>query len=183
MPPKENLSADEIKQLLALKEHPTCGFVHESFRSGVRIPATDLPASYGTQGARPFGSVLYFLVTPDKHLRLHRIRADQMYHHYMGGPLDVLLLYPDGRGEVAMVGTDLRGGMRPQLFIPGGTFHVGRLRPGEAYALLGTTEWPAVEPEDVEIGDAEKLMAAFPEMRAQIDAFTRFGSEKTDRAA
>ncbi|HYG98233.1 MAG TPA: cupin domain-containing protein [Terriglobales bacterium] len=165
------LSASEIKELLGLKEHPTCGFVYESFRSNVRIPNADLPAAYGRDGSRAFGSVLYFLVTPDRHLCLHRIRADQMYHHYLGGPLDVLLLYPDGRGEIATVGTDLRSGMRPQLFIPGGTFHVGRLRAGEPYALLGTTEWPAVEPSDVEIGDVDRLVVAFPTMREQIMRF------------
>jgi len=103
---------------------------------------------------------------------LHRIRSDQMYHHYLGGPLDVLLLYVDGRGEVRSVGSDLRGGMQPQLFIPGGTFHVGRLRPGAEYALLGTTEWPGVEPPDVEVGNRDKLIAPYPEMRESIVTFT-----------
>jgi predicted cupin superfamily sugar epimerase len=72
--------------------------------------------------ARPFGSVLYFMVTPEARIRLHRIRSDQMYHHYLGDPLEVLLLYPDGSGAVQMVGSDLAAGARPQLFIPGGTF-------------------------------------------------------------
>lgn len=92
------LTADEIKQLLGLAPHPTCGFVSESYRSTLQIPASALPAEYGSP--RPYGSVLYFLVTPDAHLQLHRIRSDQMYHHYLGDPLEVLLLYEDGRGEV-----------------------------------------------------------------------------------
>jgi hypothetical protein len=31
-------------------------------------------------------------------IRLHRIRSGQMYHHYLGDPLEVLLLYPGGIG-------------------------------------------------------------------------------------
>ncbi len=163
------LSADEIKQILGLEPHPTCGFVFESYRSTLQIPAEGLSAEYGSP--RPYGSVLYFLVTPDAHMQLHRIRSDQMYHHYLGDPLEVLLLYADGRGEVRLVGSDLAAGMRPQLTIPGGTFHVSRLRAGGAYALLGTSEWPGVEPPDVEVGDPEALKAAFPAMREQIEAF------------
>jgi uncharacterized protein len=166
------LTADDIKNLLGLRQHPTCGFVYESFRSPVQIPTSLLPAAFGRDGTRPFGSVLYFLVSPEIRLFLHRIRSDQMYHHYLGDPLDVLLLFSDGHGEVATVGSDLRAGMRPQLFIPGGTFHVGRLRVGAHYALLATTEWPAVEPADVELGDREGLSAAYPAMRDEIALFT-----------
>lgn len=41
---------------------------------------------------RPIGSVLYFMVTAESQVRLHRIRSDQMYHYYLGDPLEVLLL-------------------------------------------------------------------------------------------
>ena len=36
------------------------------------------------------------MVTPEARIRLHRIRSDQMYHHYLGDPLEVLLLHPEG---------------------------------------------------------------------------------------
>lgn len=160
---------DEIKQALNLQPHPTCGFVAETYRSAWQVPQDGLPGQF--DGPRPLGSVLYFLVSPERRMMLHRIKNDQMYHHYLGDPLEVLLLYADGRGEVRTVGTDLAAGMHPQLVIPGGTFHVSRVRPGGAFALLGTSEWPAVAPSDVEEGDPEKLTAAFPAMREQIAAF------------
>ncbi|MBV9266521.1 MAG: cupin domain-containing protein, partial [Acidobacteriaceae bacterium] len=74
--------------------------------------------------------------------------------------------------SVASLGHDLRAGMRPQLFIPGGTFHVSRLRRGGSYALLGTTEWPAVEPPDVELGSRDELMRAYPAFVHEISNFT-----------
>ena len=110
------LRPQQVIDLLGLKPHPTCGFVAETFRSQQLIPQAALPAMY--EGGRPFGSVLYFMVTPEARIRLHRIRSDQMYHHYLGDPLEVLLLHPDGSGAVQMVGSDLATGARPQLFIP-----------------------------------------------------------------
>ena len=164
------LTAAEIMQTLGLQPHPTCGFVAETYRGARSIPASALPAAYGSP--RPVGSVLYFMVTPEAHIQLHRIRSDQMYHHYLGDPLEVLLLYPDGTGATATVGTDLAAGQRPQLFVPGNTFHISRLPPGSSYSLLGTTEWPGVEPPDVEIGDPSQLEASYPAFGEQIRAFT-----------
>jgi len=164
------LAAGEIRELLQLEPHPTCGFVREAYRSSHRIPASALPEGY--DGDRAQASVLWFLVTADARMGLHRIRPDQMYQHYLGDPLEVLLLPPGGGGEVATVGSDLAAGMRPQLLIPGGTWHVSRLRPGGSHALLATTEWPGVEPQDVELADPGDLASRHPDMAAQIQDFT-----------
>ena len=165
-------TAKEVKAMLGLEPHPTCGFVAETYRSPLKIPSEALPEAY--DGDRPYGSALYFLVSPEAQIVMHRIRSDQLYHHYTGDPLEVLMLYPDGTGAVAAVGSDLAGGERPQLFVPGGTFHTSRLLASgdSGYALLASTEWPGVEPPDVEHGNVEELVAAFPEMDAQIRAFT-----------
>ena len=72
--------AKQIIEMLGLTPHPTCGFVAETYRSLQHIPQQALPAVY--EGSRAFGSVLYFMVTPEAQIRLHRIRSDQMYNHY-----------------------------------------------------------------------------------------------------
>jgi hypothetical protein len=164
-------TAEEIKGMLGLEPHPTCGFVAETYRSPLKIPDSALPETY--KGDRPYGSALYFLITPDAQIVMHRIRSDQLYHHYLGDPLEVLLLYGDGTGEVVTVGSDLGAGHRPQLFLPGGTFHTSRLAPEASYALLASTEWPGVEPPDVEHGDIEALIEAYPDLREEIHAFTK----------
>ena len=166
-----NLRAEEIKRLLGLQPHPTCGFVAETYRSSMRIPIDGLPSSY--EGERPWGSALYFLVTPEAQIVLHRIRSDQLYHHYVGDPLDVLMLLPDGSDAVVTVGADLSAGMRPQLFIPGGTFHISRLHATTGYALLASTEWPGVEPADVEHGEIDEVSASFPKAAQLIREFAR----------
>jgi hypothetical protein len=167
-----SLTVEEIKRLLDLQPHPTCGFFAETYVSKLSVPGSALPAGYG--GSRALASVLYFLVSPERQMKLHRLRADQMYHHYLGDPLEVLLLYADGQGEVRTVGADLAAGMQPQLLVPGSTFHVSRVRPGCSFALMGTTAWPAPDPPDFEPGDPAQLMAAYPALREQIETFTRW---------
>lgn len=166
-------TVDEIKSILGLEPHPTCGFTAASYLSPHRIANEALPAGY--RGTHTLALALYFLVTPERQMQLHRIRSDQIYHHYLGDPLEVLMLLPDGKGALAVVGSDLATGMRPQLPIPGGTWHVSRVRPGGTYALMGTTEWPSFDPSDLEIADAPALMRAYSDFRAEIAAFTAAG--------
>ena len=160
----------QIQQLLELTPPATCGFVSEPYRSDWQIPQSALPAGY--EGSRSLGNVFYFLVTPEARVVLHRIRSDQMYHYYLGDPLEVLLLYADGRSDVKLVGADLAAGMRPQLFIPGGTFHTARVAAGGEYSLLGTSVWLRAEPADVELGYIDQLVAQYPQARDEIEAFT-----------
>ena len=67
-----DLSAEEVRTLLKLEPHATCGYVRVTFISNQRIAPGGLPAPF--LDGRPAGSALYFMVTPDAPVRLHRIR-------------------------------------------------------------------------------------------------------------
>jgi predicted cupin superfamily sugar epimerase len=102
------MTAEEIRALLKLQPHATCGFVRVTFISEKWIAAGGLPPPFAE--GRPAGSALYFMVTPGAPVRLHRIRNDQLYHYYLGYPIEVLMLRADGTSEPAIVGADLRSG-------------------------------------------------------------------------
>jgi predicted cupin superfamily sugar epimerase len=110
------------------------------------------------------------MVTPDQHVKLHRIRNEQLYHYYRGDPLEVFLLHTGGKAERVVVGPDLRSGHRVQLLIPGNTFHTAHVIGRRNWFLGASTEWPGVEPKDVEMGDLEKLAAAYPDAAHAIRA-------------
>ena len=112
-PMSADLTAEEIRSLLDLEPNATCGFVRVTFLSKEKIAPGGLPAPFAD--GRPLGSALYFLVTPHAPVRLHRIRNDQLYHYYLGDPLEVFLLNANGTHERIVVGPDLRAGERVQL--------------------------------------------------------------------
>ena len=165
------MTAEEIRALLDLKPHPTCGYVRLTYVSPGAIPAGALPSPFET--GRPLGSALIFQVTPDAHVKLHRIRNDQLYHYYLGDPLAVIMLKPDGSVERAVCGPDLKSGHALQLFIPGNTFHTARVAGARTWFLGASTEWPGVEPADVEPGDLETLCAKYPSAAADLRSFAK----------
>jgi predicted cupin superfamily sugar epimerase len=160
------LTAETIQELLGLEPNATCGFVRVTFVSKQAVAPGGLPAPFAD--GRPLGSALYFLVTPGAPVRLHRIRNDQLYHYYLGDPLEVFLLHGDGTSERVVVGPDLRHGQRVQLMIPGNTFHTARVM-GRRF-LGASTEWPGVVPADVEIGRLDELAAKYPNVAGDLRA-------------
>ena len=163
------LDPQQIIDLLQLQANATCGFVRVTYTSKLEVAPGGLPAPFAD--ARPAGSGLYFLVTPDAPVRPHRIRSDQLYHYYLGDPLELFLLHQGAPAERVIVGPDIAAGQRVQLLIPGNTFHTARLLGSGEWFLGGSSEWPAVVPtEDVEIGDVDKLAAEHPEVADDIRA-------------
>ena len=159
-----DMTPDDVLKLLELEPNATCGFVRETYRAKQQIAPGGLPAPFAD--GRPLGSALYFMVTPQAPVRLHRIRNDQLYHYYLGDPIEVLLLR--GQGEHVIVGPDLRAGHRVQLLIPGNTFHTARIIGQKRWFLGASTEWPGVIPADVELGKPDLLTAQFPQVAADI---------------
>lgn len=162
------LTAEDICRLLELEPNATCGSVRVSFVHPLSVAAGTLPAPFANE--RPLGSALYFLVTPSAPVRLHRIRNDQLYHYYLGDPLEVFLLHDDGTSERVIVGPDLRAGERVQLRIPGNTFHTARVIGSQRWFLGGSTEWPGVVPSDVEIGQVDALAERHPAIAGYLRA-------------
>ena len=169
-PMPETVTAAEIKTLLKLEPNQTCGFVRATYKSDLNIAPGGLPAPF--ENGRPLGSALYFMVTPEAPVKLHRIKNDQLYHYYLGDPIEVLLLRENGLSELVVVGPNLVGGHLVQLFIPGNTFHTARITGKRRWFLGASTEWPGVVPEeDVELGNVEELAANYPDAAADIRNF------------
>jgi uncharacterized protein len=63
-----DLTAEDVRVLLKLEPHATCGFVRVTFISNQRIAPGGLPAPF--LDGRPAGSALYFMVTPEAPVRL-----------------------------------------------------------------------------------------------------------------
>ena len=122
---------------------------------------------------RPAATAIYYLLTPDTFSELHRLPHDELYHFYLGDPVDLLTLTPDGTVGRHVLGPDIRGGMTVQLLVPGGCWQGSRLRAGGRFALMGTTMTPGFRFEDYERGERRPLRDAYPDAAAEVERLTR----------
>ena len=56
---------------------------------------------------RPLSTSIYYLLTPNTFSCMHRLVTDEIWYHHAGPAARMLLIYPDGRSEVKLLGGDL----------------------------------------------------------------------------
>lgn len=118
------------------------------------------------------GSAIYYLLTEDSFSHLHRLTGEEVYHFYMGDPVELCELKQDGSMQITVLGTDLMEGQIPQHLVEGGVWQGSRLKEGGKWALLGTTMCPAYSEEEYEHGNKEELLEKYPEAAAYIEKLT-----------
>jgi hypothetical protein len=166
------MTADDVKGLLQLTPlEMEGGFFRETYRSRRQIPAESLPE--GTRGARSIGTAIYYMVTPESFSTLHRLPGTEVFHFYLGDPVVMLQLHPDGKTQTVTLGHDLAAGHQPQVVVRGGIWQGCKLATGGEWALLGTTMSPGFDYADYETGIREDLIARYPTMAEAIRLYTR----------
>jgi predicted cupin superfamily sugar epimerase len=167
------MDIETLKKTLGLVPLPQeGGFYIQSYRSAEKLPAQCLPSRY--VGERSLATAIYFLLTQDSFSAMHRLASDEIWHFYLGDPVEMLQLQaaPAG-GRVITLGTDFDRGMSPQMMVPQGVWQGARLLPGGTFALLGATVSPGFEFADFELAQREPLLAAYPQFSVLITALTR----------
>ncbi len=160
------MTVEQIKSLLNLQPHPKeGGFFAETYPCN---QTCQTPA-----GERSLATAIYYLLTPESFSEMHRLPGDEMFHFYLGDPVEMLQLHEDGKFEVIILGADIASGMKLQHVVPGGVWQGSRLRAGGRFALLGTTMSPGFAYEDYVSGKAGELVKRWPEREKMIRELTR----------
>jgi predicted cupin superfamily sugar epimerase len=160
------MTADDIKALLNLKPHPVEG---GSFRRTYTSSFTiDLP-----RGARPMGTAIYYLLEPGTFSEMHALSSDEIFHFYLGDPVEMLQLHPDGSSAVFTLGPDLAAGQHVQLVVPAGVWQGTRLIGNGEVALLGCSVTPGFDFADYHSGCYSELAEKWPAEAHRIRALTR----------
>lgn len=106
------MKAQTLIERFGLVAHPEGGYYRESYRSDGIIPPSGLPEPF--TGSRHFSTAIYFLLEQGQYSRLHRIRSDEIWHFYLGGPLRLAMIHPDGKTDKIILGQDIAAGQTLQ---------------------------------------------------------------------
>jgi hypothetical protein len=160
------MTTSEIKALLGLVPHPIEGGY---FRRTYTSPGTvELD-----RGIRPLGTAIYYLLEPGTFSEMHVLDSDEVFHFYLGDPVEMLQLWPDGRSVRVTLGPDLFSGQHVQFVVPAGVWQGTRLVDQGKIALLGCTVTPGFDFADYHSATAEELIAKWPAEAEMIRALTR----------
>jgi len=166
------LTAAQVIALLGLEPHPEeGGYFRETYRAAGSVPFGTGPD--GAAAARSASTAIYYLLTPETFSHMHTVASDEVFHFYLGDPVEQLRIDPDtGRSETVVLGHDIAAGQAPQSLVPAGVWQGARLIAGGAWALLGATVAPGFDYADYAHGDREALRLLCPGQAALIDALT-----------
>ncbi len=167
------MTADQLIATLELEPHPEGGFFRETYRATETVSRAVLPARF--RGDRVFSTAVYFLIHGKQFSALHRICSDELWHFYLGEPLELVEITSDGRLTTTLLGHDITAGARPQAVIPAGSWFGARLARSSShpFALVGCTVAPGFDVEDFELAARGELLAAYPQHEDMIRAMTR----------
>ncbi|HEY3494025.1 MAG TPA: cupin domain-containing protein, partial [Polyangiaceae bacterium] len=159
-------SAEALIRELDLRPHPEGGFFRETFR------ARDLPFTLPDRGPRSASTAIYFLLQSGDFSALHRVRSDEVWHHYLGVPLELHCFEPTRGHDSLLLGTDIGAGERPQHVVRENVYQAARpARPG--FTLCGCTVAPGFDFQDFEMPPRSELLALFPSFARLVTELTR----------
>jgi hypothetical protein len=126
-----SLSPTALIDTLSLVPHPEGGYFRETFRA---------EAAPGERGA---STAIYFLLTRERASHWHRVDATEIWHFYLGDPLELSVSEDGNEVRRDVLGIDFDTGARPQLVVPPGAWQSARTL--GAWTLVGCTVAPAFE--------------------------------------
>ncbi|MEQ8910626.1 MAG: cupin domain-containing protein [Vicingaceae bacterium] len=146
---------------LNLQAHPEGGFYKETYRSLIQGEFD------GFSNKRNLSTGIYFLLDSDSFSAFHRIKSDEMWHHYEGSALTVHMIHEDGEYRKQKIGKNVDQGEVPQFVVPANVWFASEIEEEKGYALVGCTVAPGFDFADFELAD-KKLKTIFPQHRKLI---------------
>ena len=160
------MTADEIKDKLGLAAHPVeGGYFRRTYTSAAALELA--------RGVRAAGSAIYYLLEPGTFSEMHVLASDEMFHFYLGDPVEMLQLYADGSSAILTLGPDLTAGQHVQLVVPAGVWQGTRLVGAGKVALLGCTVTPGFDFADYRNAGFAELAEKWPGEAERIRKLTR----------
>ncbi len=129
---------------------------------------------------RPLGTAIFFLLlnTIDGFSALHTLPFPEIYHFYLGDPMELSLFHKNGKVEQIIMGQDILNGELLQFTVPGNVVQGSRIVRGGKFALIGTTMSPGFTFDDFYLNLREEMVGKYPESKDLILSLTREEQEQ-----
>ena len=89
-----NKDAVQVIKRLRLEKHPEGGYFKQTYTSDIMINIE------GYDKPRYISTAIYYMLIGDQFSAFHRIKSDELWHHYTGGSL---ILYAIDKGKLTKI--------------------------------------------------------------------------------
>ena len=161
----------EIIETLELQPHPEGGFFKETYRSNGFIPQQVLPN--GFDGPRNYSTCIYYLLQSGDFSAFHKIRQDEIWHFYLGSPIELYMISEFGNLTKVTIGNVITKGQRLQFVVPKNHWFAATVVEKNSFSLIGCTVSPGFDFKDFTLASQQDLIESFPQHRDIIKTFTR----------
>ncbi|WP_252037083.1 MULTISPECIES: cupin domain-containing protein [Vibrio] len=153
----------EVKYLVDkfnLKPHPEGGYFSENYRSEEIL---DCPPERFS-GKHVYKTSIYYLLEKENVSMFHRLKQDELWHHYTGCSVILHILDPNKGYQKLDLGCSLsHSDAAYQALVPKNVWFAAELKDKSKFSLVGCTTSPGFEFSDWELANKEELMNYFPE--------------------
>ena len=139
-----------------LTTHPEGGAYLETYRS--HLSGT----FYNFKDKRSASTGIYFLLKENEFSAFHRIKSDEMWHFYLGGPLEIIEIDLHGKVITTILGQDFTNGEKLQYVVSAGHWFASKPLKGSQFSFVGCTVAPGFDFKDFELAKRENLILNFP---------------------
>lgn len=148
---------------LGLVSHPEGGYFKEVFRDSVSYHPHK-----AFNGERNYSTSIYYLLEKGNKSSFHRIKSDEIWHHYDGGCI-LIHYFENDELITKKLGKNLLEGESPLIVVPKNTWFAAEPSTNCEFALMGCTVAPGFDFQDFEMAKYEDLAKYLPKYKAILN--------------
>src|SRR5690606_192769 len=141
-------SAQDLIHYYQLQKHPEGGYFKETYRSQGIIKTGAETTAFPEN--RHFSTAIYYLLESGDFSAFHRIKSDELWHFYSGGPLFIHVIDPQGNLSTHTLGTVPAENQAFQIVVPAGCWFAAEPAAVKSYSFVGCTVAPGFDFSDFE---------------------------------
>lgn len=152
---------DKLIEHFNLEKHPEGGHFCESYRSLHFMENESLPENI--IGRRNYATAIYFLLASGESSKFHRIKSDETWHFYLGGPLVIVEIDEKGNLIETILGQDFLAGQKIQYTVKANRWFASYPMVGTEFSFVGCSVAPGFDFRDFEMAQKSQLIEEFGE--------------------
>lgn len=161
---------NNIIDQLKLTAHPEGGYYKENYRSLGTIDPNSLWS--GAMEERNYSTGIFFLLKEKQFSAFHKIKQDEMWHHYLGDTLLLHIIDPEGNYNKVRIGKNIEKGEYLQYVVLANHWFASEVLDKKKFALCGCTVSPGFDFNDFQMPKRNILIKMFPQHTSIITNLT-----------